>query len=103
MGSTESDVLTESVTEDSADDHQTTNRQPIRRAKKGLKRLRCRTGTKKVNQKMIKSKVNAVVALAKASRPSEKGQGDCSASGGGEKKSDTTHVTSRLELNGREI
>ena len=35
---------------------------------------------------MIKSKVNAVVALAKASRPSEKGQGDCSASDGGEKE-----------------
>ena len=42
MSSIESDVLTESVTDDSADDHQTTNRQPIRRAKKGLKRLRSR-------------------------------------------------------------
>ena len=40
MSSTESDVLTDSVMEDSAADHQTTKAQPIRRAKKGLKRLR---------------------------------------------------------------
>ena len=40
ISSIESDVPTESVTEDSADDHQATNRQPIRRAKKELKRLR---------------------------------------------------------------
>ena len=45
MNSTESDVLTESVTEDRADDHQTTKRQPIRRAKKKLKRLRSRAGS----------------------------------------------------------
>ena len=35
---------------------------------------------------MIKSKKIAIVTLAKASRPSENGQGDCSASGGGEKE-----------------
>ena len=40
-----------------------------------------------MSQKVIKSKVNAVVtSLAKASRPSENGQGDCSASGGREKE-----------------
>ena len=65
-----------------ADDHQATKRQPIRRAKKGLKRLRTRTGSKTVNQEVIKSKVNAVVTLARASRPSKNGQGDCSVSGG---------------------
>ena len=54
--STESDVLTESVMEDSADDHQTTKRHSIRRAKKGLKRLRSRAGSKTVNQKSDKVK-----------------------------------------------
>ena len=65
MSSTESDVLTESVTEDSAVDHQTTKRQPIRRAKKGQKRLRSRAGRKTEIQKVIKTKVNAAVTLAK--------------------------------------
>ena len=60
--------------EDSADDHQTTKRKPIRRAKKGPKRLRSRAGSKTVNQKVIKSTVDAVVTLAKASRPIENGQ-----------------------------
>ena len=55
----------ESVTEDKVDDHQTTKRQPIRRAKKGLKRLRSRAGSKTVNQKVIKTKMNAAVTLAK--------------------------------------
>ena len=40
MNSVESDVLTESVTEDSADDQQITRNLPVRRAKKGLKRLK---------------------------------------------------------------
>ena len=39
VNSMESDVLTESVTEDSADDQQVTKKLPVRRAKKGLKRL----------------------------------------------------------------
>ena len=66
MNSTKSDVLTESVTEDSADDHQTTKRQSIKRAKKGLKILRSRVGSKTVNQKTNKSKANAVAtSLAK--------------------------------------
>ena len=38
MSSVESDVLTESVTEDSADDQQITRKLPVRRAKKGLNR-----------------------------------------------------------------
>ena len=35
MNSVESDVLTESVTEDNGDDHQITRKLPVRRAKKG--------------------------------------------------------------------
>ena len=70
MRSAESDVLTESVTEDSADDYQITRKQLAKRAKKVLKRLKSRVGSKTVNQRVIKSKANAVVAsLAKVSRP----------------------------------
>ena len=36
----ESDVLTESVTEDSADDQHVAKKLPVRRARKGLKRLK---------------------------------------------------------------
>ena len=77
MSSVESDVLTESVTEESADDQQITKKLTVRRAKKGLKRLKGTTGSKTVNQKVLKSKASAVVAsLARAARPSENGQGD---------------------------
>ena len=70
MRSAESDVLTESVTEDSSAVYQTTRRQPVKRVKTGLKRLKSRVGSKTVNQRVIKSKANAVVAsLAKVSRP----------------------------------
>ena len=75
MSSVESDVLTESVTGDSADDQQITRKLPVSRAKKGLKRLKGKIGSKTVNQKVVKSKASAVVAsLARAARPSEKGQ-----------------------------
>ena len=87
MNSVESDVLTESVTEDSADDQQITMKLPVRRAKKGLKRLRGKTGGKTVNQKVVKSKTSAVVAtLARAARPGESGQGDGATLAGGEKR-----------------
>ena len=62
MSYVESDVLTESVTEDSADDQQNTRKLPVRRAKKGLKRLKGKTGSRTVNQKMVNSKASAVVA-----------------------------------------
>ena len=39
MRSAESDVLTKSVKEDSADDYQITRKQPVKGAKKGLKRF----------------------------------------------------------------
>ena len=53
MSSVEFDVLTESVTEDSADDQQITRKLPVRPAKKGLKRLKGKMGSKTVNQKVV--------------------------------------------------
>ena len=87
MSSVQSDVLTEPVTEDSADDQQITKKLPVRRAKKGLKRLKGKTESKTVNRKVVKSKASAVVAsLARAARPSENGQGDGATLSGGEKE-----------------
>ena len=63
MNSIESDVLTESVTEDSANDQQVTKKLPVRRAKKGLKRLKMKTGSRAVNQRVAKSKASAVAPL----------------------------------------
>ena len=54
LNSLESEVLTESVTEDSADDQQITRKLPVRRAKKGLKWLKGKTGSRAVNQKVAK-------------------------------------------------
>ena len=77
MSSVESDLLTESVTEDSADDKQITRKLRVRRAKKGLKRLKGKTGSRTVNQKVVKSKASAVLtSLARVARPKESGQGD---------------------------
>ena len=89
----ESDSLTESVTEDRADEFPITRRQPVKRAKKGLKRLKSKVGSKTVNPRVIKSKANAVVtSLAKVSRPDHNGQGDCLAPSGGEKKNLITPI-----------
>ena len=87
MNSMESDILTESVTEDSADDQQVTKKLPVRRAKKGLKRLKGKTGSRAVNQRLVKSKASTVVAsLTSAGRSDESGQGDCATLVGGEKE-----------------
>ena len=87
MRSIKSDVLTESVTEDTADDQEITINLPVRRARKLPKRLKGKTGSKTVNQKVVKSKASAVVAsLARAARPSENGQGDGATLAGGEKE-----------------
>ena len=87
MNSIESDVLTESVTEDSADDQQVTKKLPVRRARKGLKRLKGKTGSRAVNQRVVKSKASAVVAsLTSAGRSGESGQGDGATLTGGEKE-----------------
>ena len=82
-----SDVLTESVTEDSPDDQQITRKLPLRRAKKGLKRLKGKTGSRAVNQKVVKSKASTVVAsLAGVARSGVSGQGDGTTLAGGEKE-----------------
>ena len=87
VNSVESDVLTESVTEDSADDQQITRKLPIRRAKKGLKRLKGKTGSRAVNRKVVRSKASTVVAsLAGVAHLSESGQGDGAMPAGGEKE-----------------
>ena len=61
VNSMESDVLTESVTEDSADDQQVAKKLPIRRARKGLKRLKGKTGSRAMNPRAVKSRASAVV------------------------------------------
>ena len=87
VNSMESDVLTESVTEDSADDQQVTKKLPVRRARKGLKRLKGKTGSRAVNPRVVKSKASAVVAsLTSAGRSGESGQGDGATLTGGEKE-----------------
>ena len=87
MNSAESDVLTESVTEDSSDDQQITRKLPVRRAKKGLKRLKGKTGSRAVNQKVVRSKASTVVAsLAGVAHSSESGQGVGAMLAGGEKE-----------------
>ena len=87
MNSIESDVLTESVTDDSADDQQVTKKLPVRRAKKGLKRLKGKTGSRAMNQRVVKSKASAVVAsLTSAGRSGESGQEDGATLTGGEKE-----------------
>ena len=87
VNSVESDVLTESVTEDSANDQQITRKLPVRRAKKGLKRLKRKTGSRAVNQKVVMSKASTVVAsLAGVAHSSENGQEDGAMLAGGEKE-----------------
>ena len=87
VNSMESDVLTESVTEDSADDQQVTKKLPVRRARKGLKRLKVKTGSRAGHPRVVKSKASAVVAsLTSAGRSGESGQGDGATLTGGEKE-----------------
>ena len=87
VNSMESDVLSESVTEDSADDQQVAKKLPVRRARKGLKRLKGKTGSRAVNPRVVKSKASAVVAsLTSAGRSGESGQGDGATLTGGEKE-----------------
>ena len=87
MNSVESDVLTESVTEDSADDQQITRKLPVRRAKKSVETLKGKTGSRAVNQKVVKSKASTVVAtLAGVAHSGESGKGDGAMLAGGEKE-----------------
>ena len=87
VNSMESDVLTESVTEDSADDQQGTKKLLVRRARKGLKRLKGKSGSRVVSKRVVKSKTKAVVtSLISAGRSGESGQGDGATPAGGEKE-----------------
>ena len=87
VNSMESDVLTESVTEDSADDQQVAKKLPVRRARKGLKRLKGKTGSRAMNPRVVKSRASAVVtSLTSAGRSGESGQGDGATLTGGEKE-----------------
>ena len=83
MNSVESDVRTESVTEDSPDDRQMTKKLPVRRAKKGLKRLKGKTGSRAANQKVV---VAVVASLAGVARSGGSGQRDDATLAGGEKE-----------------
>ena len=84
MEPAESDGLTKSVTEESAEESPVVQDQPVRKIMKGLKKynsmvrkLKSRVNEKRVNPKVVKSKATAVVmSLAKVSRPNEDGQGD---------------------------
>ena len=87
VSSMESDVLTESVTEDSADDQHVAKKLPVRRARKGLKRLKGKTGSRAMNPRVVKSRASAVVtSLTSAGRSGESGQGDIATLTGGEKE-----------------
>ena len=86
MSSVESDVLTESVTEDSADDQQVTKKLPVRRARKGLKRLKGKTGSRAVNQSgEVKSQRSCGLFDERRSFRRER-QGDGATLTGGEKE-----------------
>ena len=92
VNAVESDVLTESV---SADDQQITRKLPVRRAKKGLKRLKEKTGIRAVNQKVVRSKASTLVAsLAEIAHLSKSGQGDGAMLAGGEKENLITPMLS---------
>ena len=105
LNSVESDVLTESVTEDSADDQQITRKLPVRRSKKGLKRLKGKTVSRAVNQKVVKSKASTVVAsLTGVAHSGESGQGDGPMLAGGEKENlIPPYAIGRFDHNGHEV
>ena len=66
---------------------QVTKKLPVRRARKGLKRLKGKTGSRAVNPRVVKSQASAVVAsLTSAGRSGESGQGDGATLTGGEKE-----------------
>ena len=82
--SSESEGLTESVTEESAEESPIMRGRPVTRARKGLKKymsivrkLKERVNDKVINPKVVKSRTTTVVmSLAKVSRPNKAGQGD---------------------------
>ena len=89
MEPTESDGVTESVTEESAEKSPVVRDQPVKRTKKGLKKYKSmvRKLQSRVNNNVVKSKAAAaVMSLAKVSRPNENGQGFVATHGGREKE-----------------
>ena len=84
MESTESNGLTESVKEKSAEESPTMRGRPLKRARKGLKKyksmvrkLKEKVSDKVTNPKFVNSKTTTVVmSLVKVSRPNEAGQED---------------------------
>ena len=84
MEPAESDGLTESVTEESADESPVVRDQPVKRTKKGLKKyksmvrkLKSRIIDKTINPKVVKSKAAAlVISLAIMFCLNEGGKGD---------------------------
>ena len=99
MYSVESDVLTESITEDSA--HST-----VRQAKKGLKRLKGKTGNRAVNQKVVKPKASTVSGglLGRSSSFRRKwARIWCDAGRGRKREPDTPYAVGRFDHNGHEI
>ena len=94
MESTESDGLTESVTEENAEESPIVRVQPVKRARNGLRKyksmvrkLKERVNDKVINPKIVKSTATTVVmSLAKVSRSNEAGQVDGVGQGGRERE-----------------
>ena len=94
MKPAESDGLIESATEESAKKSPNVQDEPVKRARKGLRKykslvrkLKFKVNDKVTNSKVVKSKATAVVmSLAKVSRLAESGQGDGAMNSGGEKE-----------------
>ena len=105
MNSIESDVLTESVTEDSADDQQVTKKLPVRRARKWLKRLIGKTGSRAVNQRVVKSKSQRSGGLFDERRSFRREQARrwCDADRGRKREPDTPYALGRTDHSSHEI
>ena len=94
MESTESDGLTESVTEENAEESPIVRVQPVKRARNGLRiyksmvrKLKERVNDKVINPKIVKSTATTVMmSLAKVSRSNEAGQVDGVGQGGRERE-----------------
>ena len=85
-------------------DTQITRNLTVRRAKKGLKRLKGKTESNTVNRKVVKSKASSVVAsLAREAQPSENGQGDGATLERGRKREPDTSTATRSKKIARNL
>ena len=108
VNSMESDVLTESVTEDSADNQQVTKKLPVRRARKVLKRLKGKTGSRAVNSRVVKSKASASLPLGglfdeRRSFRRERARRWCDTDRGRKREFDTIYDLGRSDHDSHEI